>query len=112
DDRRALGDWEVDAAKWPEGLDPLIRRVNEGGMQFGLWVEPEMVSADSDLARAHPEWVLTDAVTPTWRWQHVLDLANPAVTDHLFERLDALLGAHAISYLKWDHNRDVLIDGG
>ncbi|TQJ30033.1 alpha-galactosidase [Microbacterium sp. SLBN-146] len=112
DDRRALGDWEVDAAKWPEGLDPLIRRVNDGGMQFGLWVEPEMVSADSDLARAHPEWVLTDAVTPTWRWQHVLDLANPAVTDYLFERLDALLSAHAISYLKWDHNRDVLIDGG
>lgn len=112
DDRRALGDWEVDAAKWPEGLDPLIRRVNDGGMQFGLWVEPEMVSADSDLARAHPEWVLTDAVTPTWRWQHVLDLANPAVTDHLFERLDALLSAHAISYLKWDHNRDVLVDGG
>ena len=58
DDRRALGDWTVDSAKWPRGLHPLIEHVHALGMDFGLWVEPEMVSLDSDVARAHPEWVL------------------------------------------------------
>jgi alpha-galactosidase len=109
DDRRALGDWVVDVDRWPDGLDPLIRRVHSAGMEFGLWVEPEMVSADSDLARHHPDWLLTDPAAVTWRWQHVLDLARADVADHIFERLDALLRAHPIAYLKWDHNRDLLV---
>lgn len=108
DDRRALGDWIVDEHRWPHGLGPLIDRVRAAGMEFGLWVEPEMVSLDSELARAHPDWLLTDAATTTWRWQHVLDLDRPKVAAHLFERLDALLRAHPIAYLKWDHNRDLL----
>ncbi|MGZ0712543.1 alpha-galactosidase (plasmid) [Coraliomargarita sp. W4R53] len=110
DDRRALGDWEVDRARWPDGLHPLIACVRETGMQFGLWVEPEMVNLDSNLARAHPEWLLTGPAGLTWRHQHVLDLAQPGVEDYLFERLDTLLSEYAISYLKWDHNRDLLVN--
>jgi alpha-galactosidase len=109
DDKRALGDWIVDVQRWPEGLSPLIERVERAGMEFGLWVEPEMISADSDLARTHPDWLLTDPTSPTWRWQHVMDLAIPKASEYLFERLDALLREYPIRYLKWDHNRDVLV---
>lgn len=110
DDRRALGDWTVDPERWPDGLGPLAARVNAAGMEFGLWVEPEMVSLDSDLARRHPEWLLTDPGSVTWRWQHVLDLSLPEVEQHLFERIDALLAEYPIAYLKWDHNRDLLVE--
>ena len=110
DDRRGLGDWTVDAERWPDGLGPLAARVNAAGMEFGLWVEPEMVSLDSDLARRHPEWLLTAPDSVTWRWQHVLDLSLPEVEQHLFERLDALLAEYPIAYLKWDHNRDLLVE--
>jgi alpha-galactosidase len=110
DDRRALGDWTVDPERWPDGLGPLAARVNAAGMEFGLWVEPEMVSLDSDLARRHPEWLLTAPESVTWRWQHVLDLSLPEVEQHLFDRLDALLGEYPIAYLKWDHNRDLLVE--
>ncbi|MFG6446157.1 alpha-galactosidase [Microbacterium sp. P07] len=110
DDRRALGDWTVDLRTWPDDLTPLIERVRSAGMEFGLWVEPEMVSLDSDLARQHPEWMLTPADGVTWRWQHVLDLSQPAVRAYLFERLDALLTQHPIAFLKWDHNRDLLVE--
>ncbi|MCW3493297.1 alpha-galactosidase [Microbacterium sp. SSM24] len=109
DDRRALGDWTVDPVRWPGGLGPLIERVHARGMEFGLWVEPEMVSLDSDLARQHPQWLLTDPESVTWRWQHALDLSLPEVEHHLFERLDALLAEYPIAYLKWDHNRDLLV---
>ena len=108
DDRRALGDWFVDEEKWPGGLQPLIDAVAAGGMEFGLWVEPEMVNPDSDLARDHPGWVLGGAQAPTWRHQQVLDLAQPAAWAYVFERLDALLTEYPIAYLKWDHNRDLL----
>ncbi|BDZ63274.1 alpha-galactosidase [Agromyces mangrovi Wang et al. 2018] len=108
DDRRALGDWSVDPSVWPDGLGPLIERVTAAGMEFGLWVEPEMVSADSELARAHPEWVLGRPEDPEWRWQRVLDLTAPGAADHVFDRLDELLAVHDIRYLKWDHNRDLL----
>ncbi|GAB1477486.1 alpha-galactosidase [Paracoccaceae bacterium] len=105
DDTSSLGDWQVDRRKWPEGLHPLIRHVESLGMRFGLWVEPEMVNADSDLARAHPDWVLGPADQTTGRNQLVLDLGRAEVRDHLFAALDALLAAHRIDYLKWDHNR-------
>ena len=108
DDQRALGDWFVDAAKWPEGLHPLIERVHAAGLDFGLWVEPEMVNPDSDLARTHPDWLLGAASAPTWRGQRVLDLANPDAYAWLLERLTALLAEYPIAYLKWDHNRDLL----
>ncbi|ETX28357.1 alpha-galactosidase [Roseivivax isoporae] len=105
DDRRSLGDWQVDARKYPDGLGPLIEHVHGLGMTFGLWVEPEMVNADSDLCRAHPDWVLGAADQVPGRQQMVLDMGRAEVRDHLFEALGALLGAHAIDYLKWDHNR-------
>ena len=91
DDRRALGDWTVDSGNWPDGLAPLIARVHEAGMDFGLWVEPEMVNLDSDLARAHPEWMLGRPGDLAWRHQHVLDLTAPGAADHVFARLDELL---------------------
>ncbi len=113
DDTAGLGDWFVSKDVWPAGLKPLIDKVTSLGMDFGLWVEPEMVNPDSDLYRAHPDWILSapGRVPPTWRHQLVLDLANPLVFDLLLERLDTLLSDHDISYLKWDHNRD-LVDPG
>jgi alpha-galactosidase len=110
DDRRALGDWTVDPDRWPHGLHPLIAAVHEGGMDFGLWVEPEMVSPDSALAQAHPDWLLGPPDAPTWRHQRVLDLAGPAY-DHVLECLTALLTEYPIAFLKWDHNRDLLREG-
>lgn len=107
DDTRALGDWRPDAARFPQGLTPLIDTVRGLGMDFGLWVEPEMVSPDSDLYRAHPDWCLHEpgCARPTQRHQLALDLTRPAVAEHLFKTLDALLRTDDIRYLKWDHNR-------
>jgi alpha-galactosidase len=112
-DHAGLGDWYVDEGVWPEGLHPLVREVQQRGMQFGLWVEPEMVNPDSDLARAHPEWILqTGGRMPIEsRHQQVLDLADADAYAFILERLDALLTEYPISYLKWDHNRD-LLDAG
>lgn len=109
DDTRALGDWWVDAVKYPDGLGPLAHHVTELGMQFGLWFEPEMVNPDSELLRAHPDWALQLAGRPlaTGRNQLVLDLARPEVGDYLFDKIGALLSALPIGYLKWDHNRDL-----
>ncbi|WP_278260225.1 alpha-galactosidase [Nocardioides convexus] len=108
--RAGLGDWEVDRERWPDGLDPLVRAVTGHGMDLGLWVEPEMVNPDSDLARAHPDWILSpaegDLGTPS-RFQHVLDLARPDAYAHVAAALHALLDTYPIAYLKWDHNRPV-----
>jgi alpha-galactosidase len=110
-DAAGLGDWYVDENVWPDGLHPLVDHVTGAGMQFGLWVEPEMVNPDSDLARAHAEWISgQDAgrLPVPWRHQQVLDLVNPEAWNHVLERLDALLTEYDISYLKWDHNRDLI----
>jgi alpha-galactosidase len=111
DDRRALGDWFVDGDRWPKGLHPLIAAVQARGLDFGLWVEPEMVSPDSDLAREHPDWILGGPGAPTWRHQLVLDLAVPDAYAYVLGRLTALLDEYPIAFLKWDHNRDLLQDG-
>ncbi|MFZ2987087.1 alpha-galactosidase [Ideonella sp.] len=113
DDARALGDWWPDAAKYPKGLTPLAEQVQALGMQFGLWVEPEMVSPDSALFRAHPDWALQLAGRPllTARQQLVLDLARPEVAEHLFTTLNGLLHSLPIAYLKWDMNRDLTTAG-
>ncbi|MFJ4224340.1 alpha-galactosidase [Microbacterium sp. NPDC089695] len=105
-----LGDWFVDEEVWPDGLTPLVDLVRGHGMQFGLWFEPEMINLDSDLARAHPDWVLgpAEGLGPESRSQYVLDIARPEAYDYLLERIDALVREHAIDYLKWDHNRDLL----
>jgi alpha-galactosidase len=113
DDSRGLGDWYVSDEVWPDGLDPLVSHVTGLGMEFGLWVEPEMINPDSDLARAHPDWMLRlpDRLPRPARHQQVLDLARPEAFAHILERLDALLTEYDIAYLKWDHNRD-LLDAG
>jgi alpha-galactosidase len=113
DDHAGLGDWTVSADVWPAGLHPLVDHVRRLGMQFGLWVEPEMINPDSDLARAHPDWILAPEgrLPMLSRFQYVLDLTNPDAWDHLRQRLLALLAAYPIDYLKWDHNRDV-VDAG
>lgn len=112
-DAAGLGDWTPDPDVWPEGLDPLVRGVKELGLQLGLWVEPEMVSLDSDLARAHPEWLFSAGgrVGIPSRNQHVLDLGHPEAYDHVAGQLHALLDAYDISYLKWDHNSSVVEAG-
>ena len=113
DDTSGLGDWVVSADVWPDGLHPLVDRVRELGMEFGLWFEPEMVNLDSDVARAHPEWVMaTGGRTPVpSRHQQVLNLGIPEAYAHVRDQLMAILGEYAIGYLKWDHNRD-LVDAG
>lgn len=113
DDRAALGDWVADPVKFPHGLAPLARHVETLGMQFGLWVEPEMVNPDSDLFRAHPDWALHIEGRPpiTARSQLVLDVACPEVADHLFAALHAVLDSAPIGYLKWDMNRDLVVTG-
>lgn len=107
DDNSSLGDWAVNEGKLPGGLDPLIERINALGMRFGLWIEPEMVSEDSDLYRAHPDWALTvpGRRPHASRNQLVLDLARPEVVEHLYGVLSGLLRAHRIGYVKWDMNR-------
>ncbi|WP_223987601.1 alpha-galactosidase [Arthrobacter sp. NicSoilB8] len=129
-DQAGLGDWYVDEGLWPGGLTPLIDAVTGHGMEFGLWVEPEMVNEDSDLARAHPDWIagpaprtaggspsagdsgpggrLAGRLPVQWRHQQVLDLVNPDAWQYIYDRLDALLRENNIAYLKWDQNRDLV----
>lgn len=113
DDRAGLGDWVIDPAVWPNGLAPIVEYINSKGIEFGLWFEGEMVNQDSDLYRAHPEWILHEGerVPPLWRHQLVLDLGRPEAFNHVLEQTSAVLGAHNIAYIKWDHNR-VLVDAG
>jgi alpha-galactosidase len=108
-DQTSLGDWTVDADLFPNGLGRLIKTVHELGMGFGLWLEPEMVSPDSDLCRAHPDWVLgyPDTDLTTGRNQLVLDVSLPQVQDYLFNAISALLDRYKIDYLKWDYNREL-----
>ncbi|WP_309115210.1 alpha-galactosidase [Saccharothrix sp.] len=110
DDTAGLGDWTVDRTVWPDGLHPLVNHVRALGMQVGLWVEPEMVNPDSDLARAHPDWLLTAPGRPALpqRSQQVLDLARPEAYAHVLAHLDALVTEYRLDYLKWDQNRNLL----
>ncbi len=114
DDSTSLGDWVVDRSVWPDGLGPLAARVHELGMQFGLWFEPEMISLDSDVARAHPDWLLHDAghldhdPGVSWRGQYVMDLAHPDAYAHVLGQIDVLVGELGIDFIKWDHNRDLV----
>ena len=108
DDHAGLGDWYVNAEKFPHGLKPLIDKVHSLGMDFGLWVEPEMVNPDSDLYRKHPDWVLNFPARPRSesRNQLVLNLARPDVRDYIEGFLDKLLTENDIAFLKWDYNRN------
>jgi alpha-galactosidase len=107
DDHAGLGDWVVAPEVWPQGLKPLIDEVRANGMEFGLWFEAEMVNADSDLYRAHPEWILHTAnrIPIEARFQQVLDLSHEGAFEHVLGQVDAILSEYEIAYIKWDHNR-------
>ncbi len=109
DDRAGLGDWTVSDAIYPQGLKPLVDHVTGLGMEMGLWFEPEMINPDSNLFRAHPDWVLEvkGVEQIPYRHQYVLDISRPEVSAYLFHSIDTLLSDHAISYIKWDMNRDL-----
>ncbi len=109
DDRSSLGDWFVNEQKLPGGLEPLIDGVKALGLGFGLWVEPEMVSEDSDLYRAHPDWALTvpGRLPSLSRSQLALDLSRPEVADFVYETVAGLLRRYRIDYIKWDINRSL-----
>ena len=112
-DLSGLGDWVISKDVWPDGLTPLIDHVNAKGMEFGLWFEPEMVNEDSDVARAHPEWIMqTGSRLPVRsRYQQVLNLSIPEAYAHVRDQMVNILENNNIAYIKWDHNRD-LIDAG
>lgn len=107
DDKRALGDWTPNTKKLPNGLDGLCRKINDLGLEFGIWIEPEMVNTDSDLYRAHPEWSIEIPKMnhSEGRNQRILDYANPEVVSYMTEQMKAILSSANIAYVKWDMNR-------
>ncbi|WP_426511921.1 alpha-galactosidase [Dactylosporangium sp. McL0621] len=112
-DNAGLGDWIPSSSRFPNGLGPLVKRVRELGLQFGIWVEPEAVNPDSDLYRAHPDWVYASPGYPRHELRHqlVLDLGKPEVAAWLHDWLDRLLTEHDIAFVKWDMNRPVTDPG-
>lgn len=109
-DRAGLGDWEINCKKLPGGLKSLIDYAKQKELQFGLWVEPEMVNPESELAEKHPEWIVKGLHRETmlWRNQLLLDLSNPEVQDFVYHVVFNVLSKHpGISYIKWDANRHV-----
>ncbi|MGV3540960.1 MAG: alpha-galactosidase [Rufibacter sp.] len=107
DNKAGLGDWTVDKEKFPNGLGPMIQKINDLGMDFGIWVEPEMVNPNSDLYRQHPDWVLNfpNRTRHQGRNQLMLNLANEEVYQNLLKQFSTLLKENNIKYIKWDHNR-------
>lgn len=103
----SLGDWKVNREKLPSGIDGLAKQINTLGLDFGIWVEPEMVNEDSDLYREHPDWVLKHpfGTQALGRNQMVLDLSRSEVQEHLIEEMSRLFSSANISYVKWDMNR-------
>lgn len=106
-DRSSLGDWVVDRKKLPDGLEDLARRIQARGVEFGLWFEPEMISADSDLYRAHPDWCIhvPQRARTEGRQQLVLDFSRAEVREELYQRIARILRDTPITYVKWDMNR-------
>lgn len=108
DDTAGLGDWWPDKHKFPDGLHGLVERVNALGMDFGLWLEPEMVNPDSDLYRAHPDWIIhfPTRTSSLGRNQLILNMGCPDVQDYLINQIDQLLTEYNICFIKWDMNRN------
>ncbi len=109
DDKRALGDWDiVNKKKLPGGLAGLAKKINDLGLMFGLWVEPEMVNVDSELYRKHPDWAIDipGMEHTEGRNQRLLDLCNPEVVDYMIERMSEVFSTPGLSYIKWDMNRN------
>lgn len=112
-DDSSLGDWYLDQRKFPNGLKKVIETCHSQGMKFGIWFEPEMISRDSELYRAHPDWCIhTDAREPREsRNQLVLDLSRAEIVDHVFDVISGFLSEYAIGYVKWDMNRNITDNG-
>ena len=108
-DNCSLGDWVVDKRKLPDGIESLAKKVNDLGMKFGLWFEPEMISEDSDLYRAHPDWCIhiEGRKRTPGRNQLVLDLSREDVCDYIVDAVSKVLESAPISYVKWDMNRNI-----
>jgi alpha-galactosidase len=113
DDHAGLGDWTVSTEVWPHGLHPLVDKVTGLGMEFGLWFEPEMINLDSATAREHPDWIMAtgDRLPVESRHQQVINLGIPECYSYVRDAIFDILREYKISYIKWDHNRD-LIDAG
>ncbi|MGM9936530.1 MAG: alpha-galactosidase, partial [Candidatus Ornithomonoglobus sp.] len=107
DDTRGLGDWYVNRDKLPSGLNGLAKKINDIGLKFGLWIEPEMVNPDSELYRAHPDWAISvPGRTPALsRNQLILDLSRAEVCDYIIKIISDVLESANIEYVKWDMNR-------
>lgn len=108
-DNSSLGDWFIDKRKFPNGFDRIIKACKENGLNFGLWLEPEMISRDSELFRAHPDWCIhVENKEPTeCRNQLVLDLSRPEVVEYTYKQVADILSRYDISYVKWDMNRNI-----
>lgn len=108
-DRAGLGDWVANKDRLPKGISGLAERIEALGMKFGLWFEPEMVNKDSDLFRAHPDWILQtpDRSVSHGRYQYVLDFSRPEVVDGIYQMMAKILSESKISYIKWDMNRSI-----
>lgn len=106
-DNAGLGDWIVNKEKFPNGLNEIIEYINKLGMDFGIWIEPEMVNKDSELYRAHPNWIIHDPNRKPshTRNQYTLDFSRDEVVDHIYNQIEKLLSDYNISYVKWDMNR-------
>ncbi|EOU1462715.1 alpha-galactosidase [Clostridium perfringens] len=106
-DNAGLGDWTVNKEKFPNGLNEIIEYINKLGMDFGIWIEPEMVNKDSELYRSHPDWIIHDPNRkPSYtRNQYTLDFSRDEVVDHIYNQIEKLLSDYNISYVKWDMNR-------
>ncbi len=109
DDTSSLGDWYVNKNKLPGGLNKLIEHINAEGLKFGIWFEPEMISPDSDLFRAHPDWcVRASGREPMLgRNQYVIDISREDVRDNIWKQMYSVLSQNNIEYLKWDFNRNI-----
>ncbi len=108
DDTKGLGDWDVNKKKFPKGIKGLSEKIKALGLDFGIWVEPEMVNTDSDLYRTHPDWAIEAPVGlhSEGRHQRILDLTRIEVQDFLIEKMSEVFSSGEISYVKWDMNRD------
>lgn len=106
-DNAGLGDWTVNKEKFPNGLNEIIEYINKLGMDFGIWIEPEMVNKDSELYRSHPDWIIHDPNRKPshTRNQYTLDFSRDEVVDHIYNQIEKLLYDYNISYVKWDMNR-------
>ncbi|WP_270273371.1 alpha-galactosidase [Enterococcus gallinarum] len=106
-DNGSLGNWQVQLAKIPEGISAFATKINQLGLEFGLWFEPEMISTDTPLYEMHPEWVIgnSEKQISHGRNQFVLDFSNPEVVETIFQQIDCVLACGKITYLKWDMNR-------